>query len=150
VIAESIKEVYRDLLSEKDKAFQEGKQRGGESSRSFVIFRDESGDMSSEQKMPKFKGLLSIGVDELSNTLIVSAPAFLFDNVCKMVHELDEAAAPTSVVEVVKLGRGIRGPQMQRTLAEILGESRVRRAASSGSASGTEKPQMPGAKPGAE
>ncbi len=34
-----------------------------------------------EQKMPKFKGQLSIGVDELSNSLVISAPAYLFDQV---------------------------------------------------------------------
>ena len=65
---------------------------------------DETG--KGEQKTPKFKGLLSIGVDESSNTLIVSAPAFLFDRVREMIEKLDRAAGD-NVVEVVKVGPGI-------------------------------------------
>jgi type II secretory pathway component GspD/PulD (secretin) len=74
------------------------------------------------EKMPKFKGQLSIGIDELSNSLVVSAPAYLFDQVMKRVKELDEAAAPTSTVRVIRLGPGVSSQKTREVLSNILGE----------------------------
>jgi type II secretory pathway component GspD/PulD (secretin) len=119
VVAETVKEVYRDLLSANDKALVGNKQTERESGRSFFyVFGD--GDKS-EQKTPKFKGLLSIGVDELSNTLVVSAPAFLFEQVRTMIEDLDKAAAPTTAVQVVRVGQGVSAEHVQEVLSDLLG-----------------------------
>jgi type II secretory pathway component GspD/PulD (secretin) len=117
VVADAVKEVYRDLLSEKDKAFQGGNKQN---ERNFFFYDEGEGDGKSEGKAPRFKGLLSIGVDELSNTLIVSAPQFLYKDVRAMILDLDKAAEPTADVKVIQLGAGLRGPEIQSTLTDIL------------------------------
>jgi type II secretory pathway component GspD/PulD (secretin) len=121
VVADTIKDVYRDLLSKKDKAF--GKNGERESNRGF-FFSVDSEDDTKKEKSPKFDGLLSIGVDELSNTVVLSAPAYIFKEVKAMILNLDKAAAPASTMKVVKLGPGIRGAEMQRNLLEALGQEK--------------------------
>ena len=88
-----------------------------------IIYEYSSGDDGKkDQKMPKFKGQLSIGIDELSNSLVVSAPAYLFEHVNKMIKELDDAAAPTSTIQVIKLGPSMSSQQTQQILSEMLGD----------------------------
>ena len=79
--------------------------------------------------MPTFKGLLSIGVDDLSNTLVISSPTFLFDDVIKIVESLDEAAAPTmTTVRVLQMDKGVSAEHIQDVLSNVLkgGSSRGR------------------------
>jgi type II secretory pathway component GspD/PulD (secretin) len=117
VVAETVKDVYRDLLSANDKALAGANQQQRNSQRTFIYdYGGPENKDKGEQKAPRFKGLLSIGVDELSNALVVSAPAYLFDHVKKMVDELDEAAAGNNTVRVVKVGRGVTAAR----LAEML------------------------------
>jgi type II secretory pathway component GspD/PulD (secretin) len=120
VVADTVKEVYRDLLSTNDKAF--GKKDDRDSNRGYFWGYDSEDSSKKEQKTPKFKGLLSIGVDEVSNTVVVSAPAYLFEQVKGMILELDKAAAPASTTRVIKLGPGMRGPDVQKRLLEALGQ----------------------------
>lgn len=122
VIAEAVKEVYRDLLSTRDKALakqQSDRQQRPESRYSF--YSSGTGDDTLE-KRPKFKGMLSMGVDQLSNTLIVSAPESLFGDVSKMILALDEAAKPVANIRVVKLGAGVSAEGVRDALSEILGD----------------------------
>ncbi len=121
VIAETVKDVYRDLLSANDKALQGAKPNERDSSRMYIYEFSSDEDGKKDQKMPKFKGQLSIGIDELSNSLVVSAPAYLFEQVQKMVKDLDAAAAPTSTIKVVKLGQGVSSQQAREVLSDILG-----------------------------
>jgi type II secretory pathway component GspD/PulD (secretin) len=121
LVAETIKEVFRDLLSANDKALQ-GAKNDRDSSRTIVYDWFGGGDGKEETKMPKFKGQLSIGVDEVSNSLIISAPAYLFDHVSKLVNELDQAAAPTSTVKVIGLAPHISGQKTQEILSNVLGQ----------------------------
>ena len=100
-VADTVKDVYRDLLSSNDKALTENNPGG----RRTVINFNNSDIDSSGLKTPRFKGLLSIGVDETSNSLLVSAPAFLFDHVSKMIIELDKAACRNTKCAWCKLGR---------------------------------------------
>jgi hypothetical protein len=119
VIAETVKEVYRDLLSKNDKALASGQQKNTPE-RSYTYVYDSTG-MDEEKKAPSFKGMLSLGVDDLSNTLIVSAPAFFITDVLGVIQTLDKAAEPTSdTVEVVSLGKGVNGSQLHETLMKIL------------------------------
>jgi hypothetical protein len=54
--------------------------------------------------LPRFKGLLSVGVDELTNTVVVSAPQGLLADIVALVQELDRAAEPTRpVINVLRL-----------------------------------------------
>ncbi|MBN2580667.1 MAG: hypothetical protein JXB10_16905 [Pirellulales bacterium] len=133
IVGEAVKDVYRDLLSENDKTFQgkEGQRNSGFGDLLVTISGD--GDSQSEQRSPKFKGMLSIGVDELSNTLIVSAPQFLFDDVEKLIKKLDQEAEPSAFVKVVRLPNGISSPEIQKTLAEMLGGQKTPAASTAGS-----------------
>ena len=151
VIAEAVKEVYRDLLSANDKALANPNQPQRESQRGFTFNRNDSDN--TEQKVPKFKGLLSIGVDETSNSLVVSAPAFLFDHVNKMIKELDEAAAANNAVRVVKVGRGVTAARLHEVLEAL--QSQGSSGGSSASAAppphqSAAKPRSKGAKAGAQ
>ncbi len=114
-VADTVKDVYRDLLSANDKALADNQRR--DSGRSFVF--NYSDTDKTEQKTPKFKGLLSIGIDEVSNSLMVSAPGYLFDHVTKMIKELDAAAAPDYTVRMVRVNRGMSAQQMKGILDEV-------------------------------
>jgi type II secretory pathway component GspD/PulD (secretin) len=141
VVAEAVKEVYRDLLSANDKSLAGPNQQGRESPRPFMFsFSDTD---NTEQKTPKFKGLLSIGVDELSNSLAVSAPAYLFEHVQKLIKELDEAALPDTTIRLVKPGPGISASRLKQSLDEALNEASAKKAAE-------KQPAQPAAKPKAK
>lgn len=117
-IAETVKDVYRDLLSSNDKALASNQQRTAPE-RSYTYVYDSSSS-SEERKVPSFKGLLSLGVDDLSSTLIVSAPAYLIVDVLAVVEKLDEAAKPTvETVEVVPVGNSVNAAELQKTLMNI-------------------------------
>jgi type II secretory pathway component GspD/PulD (secretin) len=118
VVADAIKDVYRDLLSSNDKALQQGpQQQRGE--RGFTI--NLGGDDGTAQKMPRWKGQLSIGIDELANALVVSAPAYLFVDVSRMIEELDQAAEPVSTVRVLKVDGRLSAAGLQEKLTGVLG-----------------------------
>jgi type II secretory pathway component GspD/PulD (secretin) len=114
-VAETIKEVYRDLLSANDKSLQNGERRRTE--RVFFDFGDNG------PKKIKFKGALSIGVDELSNTLLVSTSPRMMEEIGQLIEDLDEAARPTTTVGVVNTGLGVNGEELQRTLSRMLNGS---------------------------
>ncbi len=137
IIAETVKDVYRDLLSSNDKALANAQQRGAAPERSYTYIYDTSA--TEERKTPSFKGLLSLGVDDLSNTLIVSAPAYFIADVLKVIEALDKAAEPASeTVEVLSLGDGVSAEHVQKTLIKILQQ----RAA--GRPQGGQRPQPQG------
>ncbi len=112
-VAEVVKEVYRDLLSSTDKAFS--RERGEEDgSRSDLGYGVNYGS-----KIPQFKGLLSIGVEEKSNTLVVSAPAFLIKDVLGLIRQVDEQAA-SQKAQVVQLN-GVGAETLRGVLSTIPG-----------------------------
>ncbi|MEA1952669.1 MAG: secretin N-terminal domain-containing protein [Planctomycetota bacterium] len=118
VIAEAIKEVYRDLLSSSDKAFSGDKKEQKRESRYTYIY-GSSGSDDEVTKAPKFKGLLSIGVDDVSNTLIVSAPTYLFAKVSEMIQTLDRAAWPVANVRVVRVGESVNRKHLEQLLMAV-------------------------------
>jgi type II secretory pathway component GspD/PulD (secretin) len=127
VVADAVKEVYRDLLSANDKALANpnqprDNQRGGGM---IFSFGDSGRSEKSEHKSPRFKGELSIGIDETSNTLIVSAPKYLFADVSKMIQDLDTMAAPSHSVRVVRIGPGLSASQLQEMLDNLINPSSV-------------------------
>lgn len=108
-LAEMVKEVYRDLLSDNDRAL--GQSQSQEQRRSSYG--------SSRSKRPQFKGALSLGVDELANQLVVSAPQILLPDIVRMIEQLDESAA-TRKVSVLALKGGVDAFALEATLARVL------------------------------
>ncbi|NMC19148.1 MAG: hypothetical protein GYA33_01900 [Thermogutta sp.] len=110
-VGTTVREVYRDLLSPDENRRD---NRGG-----IYLFLDGG---QGDARTPRFKGLLSIGVDDLSNTLLVSAPVYLMNDIRKLIQELDEAAEPVQdAVEVIKLGPGVSAESVRRSLGDLLG-----------------------------
>ncbi len=144
-IAETVKEAYRDLLSSNDKAFSSGGGRGGnqpggggnEPSKS----RDGNGSSLQNAERGQdgggtdfsFKGKLSLGIDNVGNTLLVSAEGEpLLELVTDMIKQLDEAARPQGVVEVLKLSGSISGESLQSALRPISGDAAIKPAKPNG------------------
>lgn len=106
VISDAIKDAYRDLLSTNDKAFEKEREGGGGSEgRGSEPKRNQSSDAITDGGMSySFSGRLSLGVDKVTNSIIVSAEGDdLLTLVCDMIKELDDAAKPTGNVEIMKL-----------------------------------------------
>ncbi|MFO0816344.1 MAG: secretin N-terminal domain-containing protein [Pirellulales bacterium] len=119
VVAEAVKDVYRDLLSSNDKALSSPDQRRPQQQTTY-IFGEGEGDKKTQVS---FKGKLSIGIDEVSNTLILSADGeTLLNNVLKMVQELDSAAKPSASVQVLKLDGSVNSAAIRSALEAILDE----------------------------
>ncbi|MDA1050276.1 MAG: hypothetical protein O3C40_07325 [Planctomycetota bacterium] len=129
VIAEAIKDVYRDLLSDNDKSLQqqgnpEAKNR--QPSGSTYIFNDGESDDKPDRTHLSFKGKLSIGIDEVSNVLLVSAEGEqLMKSVEVMIETLDKAARPVSTVSVVQLGGNLNAQKVREVLAGLLGDKQA-------------------------
>jgi len=110
-IAEVVKEVYRDLLSTSDKVFD-----ARVSNQPFGYNRA----MAATSKSPEYQGLLSVGVDEVGNILVLSAPAYLMEEVMRLVERIDAQAAgdATAVVPVSRAARASVGEALGRLLAK--------------------------------
>ena len=110
-IAEIIKEVYRDLLSSSDKVF------AGRDAHPFGYNRA----LAATTKSPEYQGLLAVGVDDEGNSLILSAPAYLMEEVMRLVAVVDTSAGGESV-RVVPLksaaARASVGEALKRLLAK--------------------------------
>ena len=118
IIAETIKDVYRDLLSANDKALQTNNEK---EKTERIIYRGPTEDTGDTENPLRFKGELSVGVDDLSNTLVISARAGLLDNIRSMVETLDKAAAPASDVRVIQLDPKLDAASVQQRLNALFG-----------------------------
>jgi len=128
-IAATLKDVYRELLSSQDKEFQSEDGKGGRGKSRLDTYYRLSGSDSSDGKQKKssavkiaFEGVLSIGVDEISNTLIISAQEDVWDNVERIILDLDESAKPNTVVRVRELHTMISPTVIQQALAKAISE----------------------------
>jgi type II secretory pathway component GspD/PulD (secretin) len=138
VIAEAVKDVYRDLLSENDKALQQpnGGQNGNNNQqrteRTVTYVYDNFGDSSSgsgkkgDPPQPvRFKGALSIGVDEVSNSLVISSTEMLINDIKMMIETLDQAARPNvPTMQVLQVGRHVPAAIVQEKLSKMLKEQK--------------------------
>lgn len=130
IVADAIKEVYRDLLSANDPALQAANQNNKDqkpaaAERQYTYIYGSGEDDKDKGKEPeapiKFKGLVSMGVDELSNTVIVSAQEGLLANIGEMIEALDDAARPThTTVQVIRVDRHVEAAGLHERLAKIL------------------------------
>jgi type II secretory pathway component GspD/PulD (secretin) len=128
VVATAVKDVYRELLSNKDREFQsrDPRQQGLSSTvtRDTVIWYGAGGSDPVRKTDPVklgFDSALSIGVDESANAVVVSAQAELFDTVVALVHELDKQAAPTDEDIQVELIEGVNVQALQAALSGAIG-----------------------------
>ena len=143
-IAETLKEVYLDLLSSNDKHLQRDRDERRAGNQTTYIFGEGGNNEPDRRTQVSFKGKLSIGVDPISNTLLVSTEGqTLMDNVSRMIQELDEAAKPVSEVRVVALQGNINAQRVRQVLSDMLQE----KTAQPGSAPAGNQP--PGGMPAA-
>ena len=123
VVGEAVKDVYRDLLSTNDKALQQGQQNEKNQKRAenVYIFGGE-GEEDPRTSAVKFKGKLSVGIDELSNTLVISTEGeTLMNNVADMIEALDAAARPAlSRVHVMQVNGTMSSMDVRKALARAL------------------------------
>ncbi|MFN3152826.1 secretin N-terminal domain-containing protein [Bremerella sp.] len=118
-IAESVKEVFRDLLSSNDKSLQAPQQQQGNGERGRNEERSASDYIS--RSGSAFRGKLSIGVDDISNTLLISTEGeALMTLVMDMVKRIDESAKQVSTVRVVNLKTGVGGDKFRELLNRLL------------------------------
>ncbi|MCA9141961.1 MAG: hypothetical protein KDB05_04215 [Planctomycetales bacterium] len=163
VIAEAIKDVYRDLLSSNDKSLQQAgnpEAKNRQPTGTTYIFNEGEGGDSPDRTRISFKGKLSIGIDEVSNVLLISAEGEqLMKSISSMIETLDTAAKPVSSVSVVKLGGNLNAEKVREVLAGLLGEKQapVQAPGDSPQANGQRgnqargnRPQNGGAAPAAE
>lgn len=129
-IATAVKDVYRDLLSSNDKALAsnnpEQKNRIPSGANTYIF--NEGGEAGGEKERTRvtFKGKLSVGVDEVTNTLLVSTEGEnLMKNITEMVRSLDEAAKPLSSVSIVKVGANSNAAKVREALNKILLEAKT-------------------------
>lgn len=111
-IAEIIKDVYRDLLSSSDKVFA-----GRETYQPFGYSRA----FAATTRSPEYTGLLAVGVDDDANTLVLSAPAYLMEEVMRLVMTVDISASGERVVVVPLKSAAAKasvGEALKRVLAK--------------------------------
>jgi type II secretory pathway component GspD/PulD (secretin) len=130
VIAETIKDAYRDLLSSNDKALQAQQQQEGQRSSATIIRSfgpQASGPEEDREKQTQitFKGKLSIGVDEITNTLLVSTEGeSLMNTIGHVIEALDQSAQKEAYMEVRELSSRMNGETLSKTLAKLLEQQR--------------------------
>jgi type II secretory pathway component GspD/PulD (secretin) len=129
VIAAAVKEVYRDLLSSRDKEFDRNgdqRERGRQSERVTVInYGGSSGDDDSDGRSgikAGFEGALSIGADDVSNVIIVSAQRGIFKDVVQMIKELDDESKPQTTIRVHRVNGGVTAQALEQALDNAVGQ----------------------------
>ncbi|MEO2013416.1 MAG: hypothetical protein ABGZ53_03500 [Fuerstiella sp.] len=127
-----------DLLSSNDKALEkkEGQKQQQQSRYSYFGSSTDSDDDSPI----RFKGLLSIGVDPISDTLVVSSTASLMETISELILELDKAAETSSSVQILKLDPSVNIALIQERLSEALGTAGRKPAGQPKNRNGREAP----------
>lgn len=119
IVAQAVKDVFRDLLSANDKALE---KKEGEKPQAQVYSYFGGADSGDDDDAPiRFKGLLSIGVDGTSNTLVISSTASLMEIIGELVESLDEAAETSSTVRVLQVDSSVDLKLIQERLNKSLG-----------------------------
>jgi type II secretory pathway component GspD/PulD (secretin) len=130
VVAETIKDAYRDLLSSNDKSLQAQQQQQGQRNGATIIRsygpQLPGGEEDSEKKTQiTFKGKLSLGVDEITNTLLVSTEGeSLMSTIGHVIEALDKAAREEAHVEVRELSPRMSAGALSKTLEKLFEQQR--------------------------
>ncbi|MEX2142045.1 MAG: secretin N-terminal domain-containing protein [Pirellulales bacterium] len=145
IVGEAVKDVYRDLLSTNDKALQgDQNKKDNKRAENVYIFGGE-GEEDPRSTAVKFKGKLSVGIDELSNTLVVSTEGEnLMNNVAQMIESLDAAARPAlSRVHVMQVNGTMSSGDVRKALARALIEQQRAQAQQPGAQQPGQNGQQP-------
>ena len=155
-VAAAVKDVFRDLLSSNDKALEKDDKNGQRQGSGGLVTFLPGGEKKAgedEEEPIRFKGLLSIGIDDSSNTLIVSSAGTLMDTISEMIESLDRAADSSSVVQVIKVDKSVDLSLIQERLKELMKTAQPQPGQQPGQPGvpmpGQPMPGQPGA-PGAE
>ena len=115
-VASTIKEVFRDLLSSKDKDFDKrgGQKQESSQSRGFyrIFYNGGSDDEKPTKVRASFEGALSVGVHEPSNPVIVSTQEEWMPTIADMIEFLDESDLPRTSVSVVQVSPHINATSL--------------------------------------
>ena len=109
-----IKDVYRDLLSTNDRSYS-----SSSSSRSMNYNRNIAATISN----PEYQGILSVGIDEEANLLIISAPTYLIDEICELATTVD-TQTDGRAVSVVPFNSYPADTKARDMLSKIFSEKR--------------------------
>ena len=141
-IVEAIKDAFRDLLSSNDKALERPSPDANKEKKR----EDSDGDVGAGGGMSfTFSGRLSLGVDRVTNSIIVSAKGEdLLDLVCKLIADLDEAAKPNGTVQSIQLN-GANPKAIEKALKNLIRDEQrqLNDNRASGQDSGNTNPNVP-------
>ncbi|MFN0055348.1 MAG: secretin N-terminal domain-containing protein [Planctomycetales bacterium] len=119
-IAETIREVYKDLLGASDSASGSGQRRRWLEP-TFAVAYGGKGGQAAGETIVRYKGQLSIGVDEGSSSVVVSAPEALLQSIEETIQALDEASLATRPrIQVVRIRRGVDPVDLQKKLHQAI------------------------------
>ena len=128
-VAATLKDVYRDLLSTNDPALKskddEKKSEPSAPSTTYIYGRNNGGgeDDGREPDPPiRFKGLISVGVHDESNTLVVSASEGLMANVEMLVDSLEANARATDAASMMWRGGETGTEEVKSRLKDMFGD----------------------------
>jgi type II secretory pathway component GspD/PulD (secretin) len=113
-VVDVVKDVFRDLLSINDRAF----------SSSTAINRTVgyNRNLAATASNPEYQGLLAVAVDKDSNILIISAPAYLADEVLDLVEAIDTPSDGNAVAIVPFPSNQSKTKPQSPSLLKILSE----------------------------
>ncbi len=119
--AQTVADVLKQVYSGRLQAEAGGQQRQPSPQELIQALRGGRGGGGQQQRKSE-EQKVTIGVDVRTNSLIVSAPDYLFGEIGELVEQLDTASVPSNeTVQVVTLKRA-NADTVQRTIAAVLGE----------------------------
>ena len=142
-IVAAVKEVYRDMLSKRDKEFDTAEQKARANTKDYLTtirFKDPDGSgRATDPTFIGFDGVLSLGADDTANVVIVSASEEIFDSVVATVRALDDEARPKTAVQVRQLSGGVASAELRRALVEALNSGSASTAKASTNSGNSER-----------
>ncbi|MCA9188581.1 MAG: secretin N-terminal domain-containing protein [Pirellulaceae bacterium] len=121
-VAKTLKEVYRDLLSSKDEVFQSQgeKEQASQSNNFYRVYGGGDTDEKPKKIKASFAGALSVGTDEVTNTIIISAQEEWLPSISEMIAYLDREARE-SIPTVRVLNTNVNVKSLQTAISQTLG-----------------------------
>lgn len=111
-----IKDVYRDLLSVTDRAF---------ASNSSTTTRPTgyNRNLAASAVNPEYAGILSVGVDEEANLLVLSGPGYLLEEISELAKSID-TPSDARAMSVVPFNNFPTDPKTKEALSKLFGDKK--------------------------
>ncbi len=113
-VIDVVKDVFRDLLSMNDRIFQ-----ASNSNR----MQGYNRNLAATTANPEYQGLLAVGVDREANSLTISAPAYIIEEVLALVRSIDTPEDGPAVA-IVPFSSNMMKSRRNETLLKILTEGK--------------------------